>query len=271
MHKIMSFFVFGLLLDVLTNVSSASSMMPNCDYDNDKTYVETLSGSDQYKTSILVEMGINQGICPDLMNTILKKEKEDDLFLATRAIMAKYFDQVVLAIQLMKNVSNDDPNAISFFNATKRVKQFGDYLKGKCPNQSSTSDACVALNSYNNYMKQVQQKFDEALAVEQAEQKEIERRNSPEGIIEQACSCDRFIALNQQVIERQKEIAKVSGTSDLVALHNAGARIVDLTSFKNGLVAKYTMVTKKDLRKYECKGNEDSRNPFVLGTQMRGF
>jgi hypothetical protein len=62
-------------------------------------------------------------------------------------------------------------------------------------------------------------------------------------MIQRVCACDKFIKLNQDDIDRQKEIAKVSGTANMLILKNAGTHIVDLKKMKKDITGQYKSAT----------------------------
>jgi hypothetical protein len=236
----------------------------DCDYEKIK------DNSYYTKNADLLAKAVEKD-CPDLMDKILKKEKENDLFSATQGFMLNVLDHMSLTLQSMKGAAEDDPVAKSMQVKLKTVARFGEFLKQKCPDEGKISDACKARKTFKEYGKKLEDKFKTALAEEEAENKDQELNDSPEGLIRRACACDKFIEMNKNVIDRQKEIGKVSGTMNMITLNNAGSQIVDLKKIKADVASKYKATTNKELKKYKCKDTEDLTNPLLDGTGISGI
>ncbi len=256
------------LITVLTALLALSaSAFADDDCDN---YEKIRSSSYHTKNEDLLAKAVEKD-CPALMDTVLKKEKEDDMFRATKGFMLNVLEHMSLTLQSMKGADEDDQISKSTQIKLKTIARFGDFLKENCPDESKISDACKARKTFKEYGKKLEDKVKTALAEEESENKAQEYNISPEGLIQKACACDKFIEMNQKVIDRQKEIGKVSGTMNMVTLNNAGSQIVDLKKIKVDVASRYKSTTKKELKKYKCKDTEELTNPLLDGTGISGL
>lgn len=245
------------LMIFLASVNSLAFEKDECDYSK-------LKGK-PYTTEQLLTKSVERN-CPDLMDAILKNEKDADIFMATGTFTENIDSHLSLAIQTLKGLQEDDSETADTMSKFKILGQFGNYLKEKCPTENNQSSACLAKANFKTSMAKLQKKFELASAEEDTEEKENSRRNSPEGLIEQACACDKFIDLNQKAIDRQNEIGKISGTVNKAILNSAGSQIVDLRRIKSEVATDYKMKTKKELKNYKCHDVKNLANPLLRGT-----
>lgn len=249
---------------VTLSVLSTSKLFADdgCDYDKIRSNAYYTKNED-----LMAKAVANN--CPDLMDTILKKEKEDDIFRATQGFMLNVLEDMSMSLQGMKHVDEDDPRAVAVNSKIKIIAKFAEFLKTKCPKETKGSDACMAQKTFKEYATKLQDKFATLLAEEKEENKAAEFGNSPEGLIQKACAYDKFLDNNQKILDRQKEIGKVSGTVNMVILNSAGSNIVDLKKMKRDVAAKYKAVAKKELKNYKCENTDQFMNPYLDGTTMR--
>lgn len=243
-----------LLLNFKTS-SKAASVAP-CSYDAMK------SGEYQLTTESLLVRAVETN-CASVMDAAIQKEKEGDLVASTGKFMSTVVTLLSLDVQLLKSAASDDPAAAVFGSKIKIVNSFGSYLKRNCPDETQKSEACAAKKKFDAKMGELKSKLSEALEQEQAEDHDANYRNSPQGMIDLACACDKFIALNQNIISRQREIGRVSGSVNMLELNTAGAKIVDLQKLKKEISSRYKASFKKNLINYKCTNMETAQDPLM--------
>lgn len=81
-------------------------------------------------------------------------------------------------------------------------------------------------------------------------QKDFDER--VDALIDQICDESKLIAIAQTELNRQKEISKVSGTQDLMALHHAGAMIYDHEMIKKGEAQIFKDSTGSEFKDAQC-------------------
>lgn len=72
-------------------------------------------------------------------------------------------------------------------------------------------------------------------------------------IIEQVCGLDARLVIANNIIARENEVSKLTGTKNLSRLNQAGGAVVDVTRERNKYLKVYKDVMGKDLKDYECQ------------------
>lgn len=219
--------------------------------------------SPNLRTEKMLEVSLSSDACADLMPAILSTKSEEELFHSSRdfgVFVGQYFS--VLG-EKYKGTYLEEGQENPFSKKLRIVSQFSDYLKGKCPDLNKDFPSCKARQSFTESMKSLEKKMNSLLAQEEKDEKEASYRDTPEGLIDQACACDKFIYSSQQLIDRQKEIGKVSGTVNMVTLNNAGSAIVDLKKIKAQISSRYKRVTGEYMRNYRCGNTDELTNPLL--------
>lgn len=253
-----------MLLLILISFEHQAKAEVECDYKKikDSPY--------HVKTSDLLTRAL-QSNCSDLMEMALKSEEPDELYRSTLDFMRSSFMHMSTMFEMAKGIEDDDPFADALKSKLKILGKFGSFLSEKCPDSTKSSDECKAMKNYKEYALKITEKLKEAQVAEAEGVKQEAYANSSEGLIERICACDKFIDFNQKIIEREKEIGKVSGTINKVNLNNAGIQIVDLKRIKNEALNKYKKLTKKSLSKYKCENVEGLTNPLLRGTGINSL
>jgi len=87
-------------------------------------------------------------------------------------------------------------------------------------------------------------------AMDAEEQKEFDQ--VIDGLINEVCLYDVRIAAATNTINNEKEVQKVSGTSNLTRLNNAGQELVYSRRERQKRLDVYKNTMGEDLKKYEC-------------------
>ncbi len=199
-----------------------------------------------------IQILIDSGAKPDSTYLLGASNAATQLCPRTVELIAPFFKDEIQAEFGIKAIENTKWKIKSFSennvgteeelnNAGKVVKFFNNKATEKCKEYDVKNKWCLVKDEFKNLQDTAQS---EAKKME-AEEKESDRANSPDGIKELICELQDEINEAQSAINRQKEIAKTSGVVDKSVLLSKGARIVDLKKEISELKMKHKKVSKK--------------------------
>jgi len=119
----------------------------------------------------------------------------------------------------------------------KTILIFGMLLVAQLANADTYQAKYIPTGDYEKMDEAEQQEFDVLI----------------DGMIEEVCGLDARIAIANNTISRQKEVAKLTGTVNVTQMNNAGGALVDATANRNKRNELYKKLMGKDLKGYTCE------------------
>jgi hypothetical protein len=128
----------------------------------------------------------------------------------------------------------------------------GKYIKEKCPDLEQDTVSCEARKYAKELFKYLQETSEREIAQAKQDAARTAYINSPAGLLELACKIQNEIAQNESEIERENEVAKVSGVTSNLARYQAGKTIVQLRNSLAQIKKQYKQSSKKEMNLKSC-------------------
>lgn len=192
-----------------------------------------------------------EAVCPKTIDYLIKNRNEDEV--ASSA--TKYFiyseGKVKTYIEGLKEGYSVDAEGVE---ALKPItNSFREFVTTKCPDTSKSSLVCTAREAFETSKANTEKTIKDAENYAVQLQSEADYERSPNGIKAAICEIDNQIAEAKAVIDREKQIGKVSGTVNMATLNRAGSKIVDLREARKKLEKSYRKQVGKNVSFDACK------------------
>jgi len=187
-----------------------------------------------------------KNFCPDALKLISEKTSAEDFALGAYQRPTKKMGTLETTtdspIEEIANAAKKE--GANDAEETPRIVATGKFIKTR------VEADCVKVGGESCKAKA---EFDKMTSEMAADVKQKEYEDSPAGIHDQACSAQAELQEHEAILNREKEIARTSGSANVVTLHKAGSRIVDLKNDLNEYRRLYKERAKKSLNLNDCK------------------
>lgn len=179
--------------------------------------------------------------CSDAVSAIVRITPEDKVL---KTLVGKP-DSYRTPKNYQDHIRRIDISKKNYDGFQKTYFEFEKYLDSKF---ESTKDTKFK-EANNTLLRELEQK----LSSIERRKKYADYKKSPKGIKNRACELVARIAKQQEYIDHQKEISKVSGVYDKKVLYDAGERIVEYRKELKELKRQYKASSGRELDLSDCK------------------
>jgi hypothetical protein len=192
-----------------------------------------------------------EAVCPKTIDYLIKNRNEDEVASSATKYFVYSGGKVKTYIEGLKEGYSIDADVIE---ALKPItNSFREFVTTKCPDTSKSSLVCTAREAFETSKANTEKAIKDAENYAAQLQSEAEYEKSSTGIKAAICEIDNQIAEAKAVIDREKQIGKVSGSVNMATLNRAGSKIVDLREVRKKLEKSYRKQAGKGISSDACK------------------